>query len=88
MTVGDVQRAVSSAIGGENVSTVINGRERFPISVRYLKDYRDNLEALRRVLIMTPSGAQIPLGEIATICLARSIDDSRRGRRVDRLCLC
>ncbi len=70
MTVGDVQTAVSSAIGGENVSTVINGRERFPISVRYLKDYRDNLEALGRVLIMTPSGAQIPLGEVATIALS------------------
>ncbi len=70
MTVRDAQTAVSSAIGGENVSTVIDGRACFPISVRYLKDYRDNLEALRRVLIMTSSGAQIPLGEVANIALS------------------
>ncbi len=70
LTVGDVQTAVSSAIGGENVSTVINGRERFPISVRYLKDYRDNLDALRGILLMTPSGAQIPLGEVAGISVS------------------
>jgi copper/silver efflux system protein len=70
LTVGDVQTAVSSAIGGENVSTVINGRERFPISVRYLKDYRDNLDALGGVLLMTPAGAQIPLSEVATISVS------------------
>ncbi len=70
MSVGDVQTAVASAIGGENISTLINGRERFPISVRYLKDYRHNLDALRRVLIMTPTGAQLPLGEVARISLS------------------
>ena len=70
LTVGDAQTAVSSAIGGENVSTVINGRERFPISVRYLKDYRDNLDALRGILLMTPAGAQIPLSEVATISVS------------------
>jgi len=70
LTIDDAQMAVSSAIGGENVSTVIAGRERFPISVRYMRDYRGSLEDLRRVLIATPSGAQIPLGEIASLKLA------------------
>ncbi len=67
LTVGDVQTAISSGIGGENIATAIEGRERYPINVRYLADYRDNLDALRRVLVMTPSGAQIPLGEVAKV---------------------
>ncbi len=70
LTVDDVQTAISSAIGGDNISTVIDGRERFPISVRYLRDYRDNLDALRAVLLATPSGAQVPLGEVASLTLA------------------
>src|SRR5208282_5376791 len=67
LTVGDVQTAISSGIGGENIATAIEGRERYPINVRYLAGYRDNLDALRRVLVMTPSGAQIPLGEVAKV---------------------
>ncbi len=67
LTVGDVQTAISSGIGGENIATAIEGRERYPINVRYLADYRDNLDALRRVLVMSPSGAQIPLGEVAKV---------------------
>ncbi|MFZ0887202.1 MAG: CusA/CzcA family heavy metal efflux RND transporter [Candidatus Binataceae bacterium] len=70
LTVGDVQSAVTSGIGGENIATAIEGRERYPINVRYLADYRDDLDALRRVLLMTPSGAQIPLGEVATVEIA------------------
>ncbi|MFZ1886885.1 MAG: CusA/CzcA family heavy metal efflux RND transporter [Candidatus Binataceae bacterium] len=70
LTVGDIQAAVASAIGGDNISTVINGRERFPISVRYLSDYRSNPEALGAVLLATPSGAQVPLREVASIALA------------------
>jgi len=70
LTVGDVQRAISSGIGGENIATAIEGRERYPINVRYLRDYRDDLDSLRRVLIMTPSGAQIPLGEVARLQIA------------------
>ncbi len=69
LTVGDVQLAVSSGIGGENIATTVQGRERYPINVRYLADYRDNLDQLRRVLLMTPAGAQIPLGEVARIAL-------------------
>ncbi len=70
LTVGDVQRAVSSGMGGENIATTVEGRERYPINVRYLADYRNDLNAQRRILIMTPSGAQIPLGEVAHISLS------------------
>ncbi|MGH7986879.1 MAG: efflux RND transporter permease subunit, partial [Candidatus Binataceae bacterium] len=70
LTVGDVQRLVTSGMGGADIAVTIQGRERFPINVRYLRDYRDNLEALRQMLIMTPSGAQIPLGEVASVTLS------------------
>ena len=70
LTVGDVQNAISSGIGGENVATALEGRERYPINVRYLQDYRNDLDTLRRVLIMTPSGAQVPLGEVARLDIA------------------
>jgi Cu(I)/Ag(I) efflux system membrane protein CusA/SilA len=70
LTVGDVQLAITSGIGGEDIATTVQGRERYPINVRYLQDYRGNLDALRGVLIMTPSGAQIPLGEVATVSLS------------------
>jgi Cu(I)/Ag(I) efflux system membrane protein CusA/SilA len=70
VTVGDVQTAVKSAIGGENIATTVQGRERYPINVRYLQDYRNNLEALKRILIMTPDGSQIPLGEVANVELS------------------
>ena len=70
LTVGDVQDAVNSGIGGANIATAIEGRERYPINVRYLEDYRDDLDSLRRVLVTTPSGAQIPLGEVARLQIA------------------
>jgi len=70
LTVGDVQRAVSSGMGGENIATTVEGRERYSINVRYLADYRGDLNALRRMLIMTPTGAQIPLSEVARIDLS------------------
>ncbi len=70
LTVGDVQAAISSAIGGDNISTAIAGRARYPINVRYLADYRDDPDAIRAVLLATPSGAQVPLGEVATLSLA------------------
>ncbi|HEY6394744.1 MAG TPA: CusA/CzcA family heavy metal efflux RND transporter [Candidatus Binataceae bacterium] len=67
--VADVQLAISSAIGGENIATAIDGRNRFPINVRYLADYRNNLDAVRRVLLATPAGAQVPLGEVAKVAI-------------------
>src|SRR5580704_18457202 len=71
LTVDDVQLAITSGIGGEDIATTVQGRERYSINVRYLQDYRNNLDALRAVLIMTPSGAQIPLGEIAKVDLGQ-----------------
>jgi Cu(I)/Ag(I) efflux system membrane protein CusA/SilA len=70
LTVDDVQLAITSGIGGEDIATTVQGRERYPINVRYLQDYRNDLDTLRAVLIMSPSGAQIPLGEIAKVDLS------------------
>jgi len=70
LTVDDVQLAITSGIGGEDIATTVQGRERYPINVRYLQDYRDDLDKLRAVLIMTPGGAQIPLGEVAKVDLS------------------
>jgi Cu(I)/Ag(I) efflux system membrane protein CusA/SilA len=71
LTVADIQKAVSSGIGGENIAENVEGRERYPINVRYDRDFRDNIDELKRVLIATPSGSQIPIGEVANICFAR-----------------
>jgi Cu(I)/Ag(I) efflux system membrane protein CusA/SilA len=70
LTIDDAQLAITSGIGGEDIATTVQGRERYPINVRYLQDYRSDLDALRGVLLMTPSGAQIPLGEIARVDLS------------------
>jgi copper/silver efflux system protein len=71
LTIADVQLAVTSGIGGETVAENIEGRERYPISVRYNRDFRDRVEELRRVLLATPSGAQIPIGDVAAISFSR-----------------
>jgi Cu(I)/Ag(I) efflux system membrane protein CusA/SilA len=67
LTIADVQTAVSSGIGGQDIAENIQGRERFPINVRYQQGFRDSIEKMRDVLIGTPSGAQIPLGQVAKI---------------------
>jgi Cu(I)/Ag(I) efflux system membrane protein CusA/SilA len=71
LTIADVQAAVSSGIGGMNVAENVEGRERYPINVRYERDFRDNVDELRRVLIATPSGAQIPIDQVATLSFSR-----------------
>jgi len=71
LNVGDVQTLITSAIGGENVTTTVEGRERYPVSVRYKRELRDDPDRLKRVLIPTPSGAQIPLGQIAEIVVTK-----------------
>src|SRR5207244_10969530 len=68
---GDVQQAVESGIGGMNVAENIEGRRRYPINVRYQRDFRDNIEGLSRVLIATSSGAQIPISEVAKVSFSR-----------------
>jgi Cu(I)/Ag(I) efflux system membrane protein CusA/SilA len=67
LSIADAQNVVMSAIGGENVTTTIEGRARYPVSVRYPRELRDNLERLGQVLVPTPSGAQIPIVQIADI---------------------
>ena len=71
LTVADVQRAITSEIGGANVAQNVEGRERFPIAVRYERDFRDNPQALSRVLIATASGAQIPINEVVRVSFSR-----------------
>jgi Cu(I)/Ag(I) efflux system membrane protein CusA/SilA len=67
LTIDDAESVLMSAVGGDQVSTTVEGRERYSVNVRYLRDYRSDVGALERVLVATPSGAQIPLGEIADI---------------------
>ncbi|MBI1853328.1 MAG: efflux RND transporter permease subunit [Planctomycetes bacterium] len=69
LTVADAEMVITSAIGGETVTTTIEGRERHSVNVRYARELRDDLPSLRRVLVPTPSGAQIPLDEIADLRL-------------------
>lgn len=71
LTVGDVQSVIASAIGGEAVTTTVEGRERYPVNVRYKRELRDDPDRLKRVLIPTPSGAQIPLGQIADLVITQ-----------------
>jgi Cu(I)/Ag(I) efflux system membrane protein CusA/SilA len=67
VNVEDVQMVIETAIGGMNLTTTVEGRERFPVRVRYMADYRDNPETLRRVLIPTTYSAQVPLEQVANI---------------------
>jgi copper/silver efflux system protein len=71
LTIADVQQAVESGIGGMNVAENVEGRSRYPINVRYQRDFRDNIGELSRVLIATPAGAQIPISEVANISFSR-----------------
>jgi Cu(I)/Ag(I) efflux system membrane protein CusA/SilA len=68
VTVESAQAAVENAIGGDNVSTVVEGQERYPINVRYLRDFRSDLSAIRRVLVSPPEGSpQVPLDQVARV---------------------
>jgi Cu(I)/Ag(I) efflux system membrane protein CusA/SilA len=67
LRVGDVEDAIETAIGGTKVTQTVEGRERYPVRVRYARDFRSSVDELRRVLVATPSGAQIPLGQLAEI---------------------
>ena len=69
LTVAQVEMVILSAVGGENITTTLEGRERFPVNVRYLRDYRSSLDRLGRVLVPTMTGAQIPMAQIADIKL-------------------
>jgi Cu(I)/Ag(I) efflux system membrane protein CusA/SilA len=67
ISIDDAQVVIMSAIGGENVTTTVEGRERYGVSVRYARELRDDLPSLQRVLVPTPGGAQVPLSELAEI---------------------
>ncbi|OGW67183.1 MAG: cation transporter [Nitrospirae bacterium RIFCSPLOWO2_02_FULL_62_14] len=67
LTIMDVGRIIETAIGGENIATTIEGRERYPINVRYLRELRDDPEKLKRVLVKTPTGVQVPLAQLTTL---------------------
>jgi Cu(I)/Ag(I) efflux system membrane protein CusA/SilA len=69
LSVQEVQTVLSASIGGEDVGQTIEGRERFPIQVRYPREFRDDLDKLSRVYIPTPSGVQIPINQIADVSL-------------------
>jgi copper/silver efflux system protein len=70
LTIEDLQNVIMSAIGGETISTTVEGRERYSINVRYPRDLRSNLDDLQRVLVTTMSSTQIPMIELADIALA------------------
>jgi Cu(I)/Ag(I) efflux system membrane protein CusA/SilA len=65
--VGDIQDVIETALGGERLTTAVEGRDRFPISIRYLRDYRDNIPVIRNILVSGKDGAQIPLSLVTKI---------------------
>jgi len=67
LTVEEVQAVLETAIGGMTVTTTVEGRERYPVNIRYFRDYRTDLGSLKRVLVPAMSGAQIPLGQLADL---------------------
>jgi len=69
LTIDDVNMVVTSSVGGERVTTTVEGRERYPVNVRYLRDYRSDIAALQRTLVRTPAGTQVPMAQLADIRL-------------------
>ena len=69
LAIDEVQMIIESVIGGESITTTVEGRERYPVSVRYARELRDDPERLKRILIPTMNGAQVPLGQLADLRL-------------------
>lgn len=69
LTIEEVQDVIQSALGGENVTRTIEGRERYPVNVRYQRAFREDIPAMQRVLVKTPMGAHVPLGQLAEITM-------------------
>ncbi|NQV52200.1 MAG: efflux RND transporter permease subunit [Flavobacteriales bacterium] len=67
LSVEQVQRVIETAIGGMTISTTVEGRERYPIRIRYPRELRDDPDALRQILVPTPTGVQIPLGQLVEL---------------------
>jgi len=70
LTVGDVQDVIQTAVGGMNITTTVEGLERYPVNLRYSRELRNNLEMLNSVLVPTPTGQHIPLGDLADLRFA------------------
>ncbi|RZT95982.1 Cu(I)/Ag(I) efflux system membrane protein CusA/SilA [Ancylomarina subtilis] len=71
LSIKSLQAVISSAIGGMKLTSTVEGRERFPVRLRYAREYRDNPEALKKILIPTPTGVQIPLGDLVALKYTR-----------------
>ncbi|MGB5538752.1 MAG: CusA/CzcA family heavy metal efflux RND transporter, partial [Gammaproteobacteria bacterium] len=71
LTIGDIQDVIQTAIGGMNITWTVEGLERYPVNLRYPRELRDNLEELKRALISTPTGAQIPLSLVSDLHMRR-----------------
>jgi len=67
LTIQDVEDVIEIAVGGKNITYTIEGRERYPVNLRYSREYRDNPEAIKRIMVPTPLGMQIPISQIAEI---------------------
>ena len=72
LRVGDVQDVLEVALGGMPLTTTVEGLERYTVNLRYDRDFRENLEALKQIVVPTPTGAQIPLGQLAEIKVVRA----------------
>ena len=69
LNVGDVQDVIETAIGGMRVTTTVEGLERYPVNVRYARDLRDNPDQIKQILVATPTGAHVPIGQLADVKL-------------------
>src|SRR5690606_29336183 len=67
LNIADVQRTIETAVGGMKITSTVEGRERFPVRVRYPRELRDDPEVLEKILIPTPTGAQVPLGQLVEL---------------------
>jgi len=71
LTIGDVQDIIETAVGGKNVTQTVEGRERYPVNVRYSRELRDDLSSLQRVLVPTPGGTNVPLGQLVEFRISK-----------------
>jgi len=67
LTVGDIQDVIKTAIGGMNITTTVEGLERYPVNLRYSREFRDDPDKLKRILVPTPRGEHIPITQVADI---------------------
>jgi len=71
LSVGDIQDVIQTAIGGMNVTQTVEGLERYPVNIRYDRDFRNDLDSLKRILVSTPQGAQIPISQVAAVSIKK-----------------